>query len=130
MTDIPRYTIRFFFEWGGGWLWCGNKAACSDFGIGPIEGLLPLSDALRERGDDLSTWHDRSLNWDYPPDPGPWRQAECDRFNTAVHSFFEDIQQALGPNFEVLYHQRDAVEDPDLTEYLEDPKHFKRKQAS
>jgi hypothetical protein len=26
------------------------------------------------------------LNWDYSPDPGPWREPQCLRFNHAVHN--------------------------------------------
>jgi hypothetical protein len=130
MPKSSRYIIRFFFEWGGGWLWGGNAAAYLDFDFGAIEGLLPLSQALLDRGDALSVWHDRSLNWEYPPDPGPWRQDECDRFNAAAHAFFADVQQELGEKFEILYQQQDVYEDPDLDEYLKAPQYFRRKLAS
>jgi hypothetical protein len=76
----------------------------------------------------LAEWHDTSLNWDYPPDPGPWRQPECDRFNDAVASLLADIRRALGPEFEVIDEQVSCVEDPDLDVYLADPKGFHRKQ--
>jgi len=58
--------------------------------------------------EDLLEWYDQSLNWDYPPNPRPWRQEECDRFNDAVKP-------------------PELMEDPDLDEYLKDPKGFMRK---
>jgi hypothetical protein len=76
----------------------------------------------------LAEWHDTSLNWDYPPDPGPWRQQECDRFNTAVAELLADIRRELGPTFRVIVRQQPCVEDPDLDAYLADPKGFRRKE--
>lgn len=121
-----KYVLRFFFEWGGGCLWAGNEAASRDFGPGPIEAELPLSAATLHRCEELGEWHDSSLNWDYPPDPGPWRQAECDRFNDAVRHLLADIRRELGAEFEVVDRQGEAREDPDLDAYLADPKGFRR----
>jgi hypothetical protein len=73
-------------------------------------------------------WHRASLNWDYPPDPGPWRQPECDRFNAAAAKLLTDIRVELGPTFEVINRQDKMVEDPDLDAYLADPKGFRGKQ--
>jgi hypothetical protein len=75
----------------------------------------------------MSQWHDSSLNWDYPPDPGPWRRPECDRFNTAVRGLLEDIRRELDPDFEIINQQDEVREDPDLDVYLADPKGFRRK---
>jgi hypothetical protein len=96
-----RFRVRFFFEWGGGWLWCGNDATREFYGVGPIEGKLPISAEILERGDTLSAWHDTSLNWEYPPDPGTWTQEECDQFNTAVADFLVELRRELEPSFEI-----------------------------
>jgi hypothetical protein len=79
-----RYVVRLMLEWGGGCLWCGNDAARDRFDVGPIEDRLPLSAETRRRLAALSAWHDTALNWDYPPDPGPWTAEASERFERAA----------------------------------------------
>jgi hypothetical protein len=129
MTNPTKYKLRFFFEWGGGCLWPGDTAATSDFGYGPLDAPdtnLPLSTETVRRCGELAVWHDTSLNWAYPPDPGPWRQPECDQFNDAVRHLLATIRAELGDQFEVIDQQPQAVEDPDLDVYLADPQGFRR----
>jgi hypothetical protein len=126
-----KYVLRFFFEWGGGCLWPGNDAARRDFALGPYDLLescpLPLSSETLHCCRRMAEWHDASLNWQYPPDPGPWRQAECDRFNAAVAELLADIRRELGSDFTVIDQQGQIAEDPELDAYLADPKGFRRK---
>ena len=61
----------------------------------------------------------RSLNWEYPPDPGPWRQAECDAFNAAARDLYEVIANELGATFVVDFHQEPLKEHPELDVYLQ-----------
>lgn len=63
---VPLYHVRLMFEWRGGSLGCGNDAARDAFGVGHIEDELPLSDATRQRLEELSVWHDTALDWDDP----------------------------------------------------------------
>ncbi|MHC8343692.1 hypothetical protein [Pseudomonas sp. RT6P73] len=98
-----KFVIRLMFEWGGGVLWCGNEAAREQFSVGPIEDQLPLTDKTRTSLNELTRWHDTSLNWDYPPDPGPWESEEYTRFDSAAHALLATIQIELGSNFEVVY---------------------------
>lgn len=98
-----RYRIRLMFEWGCGALWCGNQAALDRFDVGPIEDRLPLTARTRERLDEMGVWHDQSLNWEYPPDPGPWTPDEEARFAAAAQVLLATIQEELGPEFEVVY---------------------------
>ena len=84
---MPRYTVRFFFEWLGPWLWAGDEITRETWGYSDLETKL-LSEVLQKRGNELRGWHDTSLNWGYPLDPGSWRQEECDQFNQAVRAFF------------------------------------------
>jgi hypothetical protein len=132
MTTPEKYRLRFFCEWRDGCLWPGNDAAYEAFDLGPYDVLdpcpLPLSDDTLRRCQELVAWHDTSLNWDYPPDPGPWRQAECDRFNEAVKCLVAALRTELGERFEVVNLQPEAVEDPDLDAYLADPKGFRRRE--
>jgi hypothetical protein len=100
---MATYVLRLMFEWGGGCLWCGNTTASARFGVGPIENQLPLSPETLKRLEELSIWHDESLNKDYPPDPGPWTPDEFERFESAARSILERIQRELGPDYEVRY---------------------------
>jgi len=117
--------IRFFCEWGGGALWPADPAS-GRFEAGPLDDQLPLSAETRRRLEALCAWHDTSLNWDYPPDPGPWRQAECDRFNAAAAALVHRLRAELGPLYEVIDAQPRLCEDPDLDAYLADPPGFRR----
>jgi hypothetical protein len=99
----PRYVLRLMFEWGGGCLWCGNEAARAKFDVGPVEDLLLLSPETHRRLDELSVWHDQALNWDYPPDPGPWSPEEYERFDQAANELLMAVKDELGPEYEVRY---------------------------
>ena len=97
------YQVRLMFEWGGGCIWCGNDAALDRFDVGPIEERLPLSAATLQELEKLSNWHDRALNWEYPPDPSPWSKAEFEEFELTAISMLEKLQAELGASFEVIY---------------------------
>ena len=97
-----RYRIRLMFEWGGGCLWCGNDAARERFDVGPIYDVLPVSVEARRCLEELSAWHDGSLNRDYPPDPGSWTAEEYERFEAAVQGILAKIRADLGSEFEVI----------------------------
>jgi hypothetical protein len=128
-----KYLLRFFCEWGAGCLWPGNDAARQDFDLGPYDLLDPcplsLSAGVIRRCRELGEWHSSSLNWDYPPDPGPWRQPECERFNVAVADLLAALRRELGPEFEVIDAQGELAEDKDLDAYLADPKGFRRERS-
>lgn len=91
------------FEWGGGCLWTGNEAALKAFDVGAIEDDLPLSDETRGRLEELSLWHDSSLDWDHPAGPGPWTPGEHEDFEKAAGEVLETIRAELGTEFSVEY---------------------------
>ncbi len=122
----PPYSLRYFFDWGGPCLWANNDSARDRFGIGAVNVVdLPLSDATKRRADELAAWHDQSLNQDYPPDPSPWRQDECDRFNDASQQLLETIRNELGDDYDIVDEQPRLSEHPRLDEYLKDPASFR-----
>ena len=129
----PTFRLRFWIEWGTtDCLWADSEAARETFagGVSQIDlQKLPLSTSTISRLEQLCAWYQGSLNWDYPPDPGPWRQAECDRFNAAVLAVLPTVVAELGDDFEVVNAQQPAYEDPDLDAYLKDPKGFRRQNA-
>ncbi len=98
-----RYHLKLMFEWGGGCLWPDNDAARAAFDVGHADDELPLSDATRERLEELSTWHDSSLNWDDPAGPGPWTPGEYEDFERAAAEILETVRAELGPDFHVTY---------------------------
>ena len=118
--------IRFFFEWQCTPFWSGNDDTTKRFGYSIQPENLPLSPEIINSSYELANWHDGALNKDYPPDPSPWRQEECDRFNAAVNQLFASISAELGEDFELVYQQNELQEDPDLDEYLNNPKKFNR----
>lgn len=122
-----KYKIRFFFDYGSGTcFWSGNEQARARFGYAIAPAELPLSLAKIKKVKDLLEWYDQSLNWDYPPDPGLWRQEECDRFNDSVQQLFAAVKTQLTEDFELRNEQLDLIEDPDLDQYLKNPQEFKR----
>lgn len=128
---MAKYVIRFFCEWGGGCLWAENDGAFAAFGVGPIDLRdpcpLPLTAEVLRRCEELTQWHDTAHNWEYPPDPGPWRQDECDRFNESVKELVDAIRAELGDQFEVVNQQHEVAEDPDLDAYLANRKRRSRR---
>jgi len=125
---MPTYKLNFWFEWLADTCFQAADVVTSEkFGIGMIAPeRLPLKQETITQVKLLSQWHDTSLNWDYPPNPGLWRQEECNRFNAAAKQLFDTITVELGETFEIAYSQIDLVEDPELDKYLNDPQNFKR----
>ena len=58
---------------------------------------------MLERLNELSQWHDTALNWEYPPDPGPWSTDEYAKFEAEALIFLSELQAELGPEYEVVY---------------------------
>lgn len=56
--------------------------------------------------DEIIAWYDGSLNWDNPPEPVPWSQAQVEQFNHAVGELFQAVQQELGDEFEIINEER------------------------
>jgi hypothetical protein len=110
--------ISFWFEWGGECFWPADERTREKYDVGPIRPeKLPLSPETAARAKELGAWHDNSLNWAAPSAPGPWRQKECDRFNSASRALYETVKAELGEDFEITYDQREINEDPNFDEY-------------
>jgi hypothetical protein len=131
MTDdgSERPRLRFTFEWHvEDLLWAMDDSAFELFDAGPVSyDEVGLPEQLGERMERLSQWHDESLNWDYPPAPGPWRQDECDRFNAEARRLFEEVRARLADRFDVVWDAETVTEDPDLDEYLSSPDTYWRR---
>jgi hypothetical protein len=120
-------SARFFFDYGSGTLlWMTGTEDRETWEYDVDLGRLPISHALRDELLSLVEQYDTSLNWDYPPDPGPWREPRCLRFNDAAHRTLGLLRQELGPVWRIADEFRELHEDPDLDRYLADPKGFVR----
>lgn len=67
-----------------------------------------------------------SLNWDYWPDPGPWREPECRAFNAAARRALDQLRVELGDRWVVVDGFQEEHGDPNLDRYLADPVGFRR----
>lgn len=100
---VSRYRLRLMFEWGGGCIWGGNDEARDRFGVGPLEHLLPLSDAIRARLSAMSSLHDTALDWADPTAQTPWSEQQVTELAVAASSLRDDLQSELGPDYEIEF---------------------------
>jgi hypothetical protein len=121
------YDARFCFDAGSGTvLWADRPDTTQVWGYAVDLGQLPISQALLDELTSLVGEYDTSVNWDYPPDPGPWREPRCRAFNRAVRQALGRLRAELGPSWDFHDEFKELHEDPDLDRYLADPAGFKR----
>jgi hypothetical protein len=99
---MAKYRLRYFFDPGAAiCLWSANDVARQEFGY-PVDARnLPLPEITRIRLDDLAAWYDTSIDWDYPPGPSPWDEAESQRFNAEAQKLLATLREQLGSDFEI-----------------------------
>lgn len=100
-----KYKIKFFFEWGTDLcLWSGNSAAIERYGICEIPyERIGISDELRLSLAKMGEEYQGALNWEYPPDPSPWTQAQKDDFMLRAQEVFKRLTEELGEDHEVIF---------------------------
>ena len=123
---MTMYRFRFFFDFGAGCLWSDNDAAMEKFGYSVDDAELPLTKATVTEIQRIGEWVWRSINPSYPPDPALWLQDECDRFNESTANVLATLRLELGSEFEIVDEQERMMEDPELEQYLANPKGFRR----
>jgi hypothetical protein len=100
---MAQYQLRLFFDPGAGTcLWAGNDAARERFGYAVDASTLPMSMNTGRRVLYLCAWYDTSINWEYPPDPSPWDDAEWERFRAEVRRVLMALREQLGPEFDIV----------------------------
>ena len=124
------WCIHFYADYQSGFLWPGNDETRETYQIPINEAALPITASTRAELTRLIQWYDRSLNWEYPPDPGPFREEECSRLNAAVRSVLARLREELGSEWTVVDQYVEVHEDPDLDRYLRDPKGFRREDSN
>jgi hypothetical protein len=118
---------RFLFDAGSGTaLWAITPDDQDQRGYAVDLRRLPVSQPLRDELESLVLLYDTSLNWDYPPDPGPWREPQCREFNQAVYQAIQRLREELGPTWQIHDKFKELHEDPDLNRYLAAPRAFTR----
>lgn len=102
-----KYIISFFFEWGGDYLWPNTKDSFTKtrFDCGPIDPTelgvpQPLNDVL----DALSEEYQTSLDWEYPPNPSPWKFEHFLEFESSTEKAFRNLKECLKDTCEINDH--------------------------
>jgi len=99
---MAKYHLRYFFDPGASiCLWSSNDAARQKFDYAVNASDLPLPENTQRRLVYLAAWYDTSIDWNYPPDPSPWDEAERQRFNTEAQKWLATLREELGPDFEI-----------------------------
>lgn len=98
------HVLRFFDDYGSGWLWAGDDAAFAAFDVGPLDDrLIPqLAPATLAEARALSALNADTLNMDDPMTPLPLTPAFCAAFNARVAALFVQMQADLGPGFRLI----------------------------
>lgn len=95
------WTLRFFDDYGSGWLWAGDAATRDRFGYGPLDEVLApfLTPETRAEALALSARNHAMLNWDEPQTPLPVTPAEAAEFNARTALLLQRMGQELGSGF-------------------------------
>ena len=64
--------------------------------------ILPLPEELIAAGNELMTWFDTSIDWDYPAGPTPWSPAEREKFLAASNAYYSSLNAAIGTEYELV----------------------------
>lgn len=97
--EIAMYELRFWFEHGGICLWGMNSAAREKYGYAIESSLLPISNDLLNELNTLEEIYATYLDWDYPPNPSPWTEAEKREFIERANSVHEKLCKELGKDY-------------------------------
>jgi hypothetical protein len=100
---MSKYRLRYFFDPGAGvCLWAANDAALERFDC-PVDARdLPLPENTWRKVWYVCAWFDTGIDWDYPPNPSPWKREERERFNAEAQKLLTLVREQLGPAFEVV----------------------------
>lgn len=108
---MAKYRFKYWYEWGerGCFLWADDDVTRDTFGGGVSHvdsKKLPLSAELLQFLRGTARLHDRSLNWEYPPDPPDpedWTPEMAAEFDRRAHEGYDRICAELGSDYEIIY---------------------------
>lgn len=96
---MEKYKLKFWFEHGGICFWSMNDIAHDKYGY-PIEtSMLPISEALIKRFDELEEEYSTYLDWEYPLNPSPWTEEHKKDFIRRATEAYNNICRELGENY-------------------------------
>ena len=100
---MAKYRFRYAFDTGSGiCLWPCNEEGYQEFAYTGDARELPLPENTWRRVHYVTAWWDTCIDWNYPPDPSPWDEAERQRFNAEARKLLAMLREQLGPDFEIM----------------------------
>lgn len=97
-----RYTLRFWFEHGGGCLWSADDITRARYGYKADYHTLPLSDSLKEELHILEQRYRTYLNWDDPAAGCQWTAEEKAAFSDKATAVYAALCTQLGERYTVV----------------------------
>ncbi|NDY93572.1 hypothetical protein [Ideonella livida] len=98
-SGVPPRLLNLAFDAGSGiCLWAPHAGPHDAGALGEAVDHhdLPLTANTQRLLDHLIAWHDLSLDWDAPPQPGPdWSTAEARRFAHTAHRALQRLGHEL-----------------------------------
>ena len=97
-TNTNKYQIRFFFEWGGDYLWpiSNDKFTFTTFAVDPIDPRsLGVPEQLCEQLDSLCDEYQTSLDWNNPSGPSTWTFDHHLDFERRTKQAYEELANTL-----------------------------------
>lgn len=100
--------LRFFDDYGSGWLWPEDDVTRAAFGPGPIGNAFDhrLSAETRTLAQHLLERSAASLNHDYPPDGCQWPHGERLAFDAAADALLGRLQSERGTDYVIRDERR------------------------
>jgi hypothetical protein len=95
--------LKLAFEAGAGvCLWAADAAARQQLGYAVALSQLPISAALRQRGEALICHVDSSIDWNDPGGSSPWDAPTWRDFQQAATDFAAGLRAELGPGVGII----------------------------
>ncbi len=95
------YTMRFWFEHGGGCLWSTNNAARETYGYAVKYSSLPIDNELKTALASLEATYHTYLDWDDPAAGCQWTDEEKATFLCAANAAYHCLCAQLGEVYQV-----------------------------
>ena len=96
------YTIKYWYEHGGGCLWSADEITVSKFGNLIDYHLLDLSASTIESISMLETQYATYLDWNNPAAPSTWSREKKNKFLTEATKTYYKIVEDLGETYTVI----------------------------
>ncbi len=100
---MQKYRFRFFLDPGSGTcLWSADDHTKAEYDYPVDHRRLHLPENTFRALQHLIAWFDTSVDWEYPPNPGPWTPEEADRFSAYKASILALVRTQLGTDYEIV----------------------------